>query len=70
MLMVAGLWPMLGKKGEALAVLFMIWVMISRIVLGMHYPTDVLVSPLLSFISVYLTRKAVYFVWEKRKKTA
>ncbi len=48
MLVAASFWPLLGHL-RFLAVLFVIWVGVSRISLGMHFPADVLGGYLLSF---------------------
>lgn len=69
MLLAAGLWPMLGKKGKALAVFYVVWVALSRLAVGVHFPADVVGTLLLSFLVVCLVRLMVnrlYLHWQKR----
>lgn len=63
MMMAAGLWPVLQKKGKILAIFYVIWVGISRLALGVHFPADIIIGYGLSFFIVYETRKIVYRVW-------
>ncbi|MBY0355599.1 MAG: phosphatase PAP2 family protein [Rickettsiales bacterium] len=59
MLMAAGLWPILGRYGRYAAVFYVLWVGVSRIALGMHFPADVVWSMLLSFVAVWMVRRIV-----------
>jgi membrane-associated phospholipid phosphatase len=54
MLMVAGLWPLLNRNGKIAAVAYLLWVAISRISLGLHFPADILGGWILSFAALYL----------------
>ncbi len=55
MLVAASFWPLLGRF-RLLAVLFVIWVGVSRISLGMHFPADVVAGYLLSLSVVLAVR--------------
>lgn len=58
-LMAVGLWPMLGRIGKTLAVFYVVWVGLSRVALGVHFPADVVGSIILSLINVWVIRKLV-----------
>lgn len=67
-LLAASVWPVLGLKGRIAAAIFVLWVGLSRMALGMHFPTDVLGGTLVSII-------ACGFLWNlygfaKRKVTS
>ncbi len=55
-LMAAGLWPLLGGYGRGIAVLLVLWVGISRISLGVHFPADVAGSIVLSALATLAVR--------------
>ena len=59
MLMVVGLWPVLGRVGKIIAVIYLFTIAFSRIALGVHFPADVVISMILSLVSVCIVRKAV-----------
>ncbi len=56
MLLVAGLWPLLPQAGRVVAVVFLLWVGVSRLALGVHFPTDVIMGYISCFIVVYSVR--------------
>jgi membrane-associated phospholipid phosphatase len=56
MLVVASLWPVLGRRLRVAGVLFVLWVGISRVSLGAHFPADVAAGYLSSLIVVLLVR--------------
>ncbi len=63
MLIVASLWPIFNRKWRIAGVLFVLWVGISRISLGAHFPADVVAGYLSSLVVVLLvyttTRKLI-----------
>jgi len=59
MLSVASLWPVLNRWWRAAGVFFVLWVGVSRISLGAHFPADVLAGFLLSLIIVLLVYTAL-----------
>jgi membrane-associated phospholipid phosphatase len=59
MLVTASLWPVLNRGQRAVGMLFVIWVGVSRISLGAHFPADVLAGWLSSLIIVLMVRYAV-----------
>ena len=56
MLVVASLWPLLQGWKRLLGVAFVVWVGISRVSLGAHFPADVLAGFLSSLLLVVLVR--------------
>ncbi|HEY6095983.1 MAG TPA: phosphatase PAP2 family protein [Gallionellaceae bacterium] len=59
MLLIASVWPLLGRRGRQLGVAFVLWVGLSRISLGAHFPADVLGGYLLSLGVVALLYRGV-----------
>ncbi len=59
MLSVASLWPVLNRWWRAAGVFFVLWVGVSRISLGAHFPADVLAGFLLSLVIVLLVYTAL-----------
>lgn len=59
MLLVASLWPLFGRRWRLAGIFFVLWVGVSRISLGMHFPADVLAGFLLSLAVVMLVFLAV-----------
>lgn len=62
MLVVASLWPILRGGKRLLGVLCVIWVGISRISLGAHFPADVAAGFLLSLFVVVCVRWTVLYI--------
>lgn len=56
MLVAASLWPVLKRWGRIIGVCLVLWVGVSRISLGAHFPADVLAGFLTSFLLVLLVR--------------
>lgn len=61
MLVTASLWPVLNRKWRVAGVLFVLWVGISRVSLGAHFPADVLAG----FSSSLVVVLPVYAVIQK-----
>jgi len=59
MLVIASLWPILNRKWRVAGVLFVLWVGISRMSLGAHFPADVIAGFLSSLAVVLLVYVAV-----------
>jgi len=59
MMVVASLWPVLARRWRVSGVCFVLWVGLSRISLGMHFPADVLAGFLLSLVVVLLVSVAI-----------
>jgi membrane-associated phospholipid phosphatase len=52
----ASLWPLFGRNGRLLLAAFVLWVGLSRVSLGMHFPADVLAGYLLGLLVVLSIR--------------
>jgi len=59
MLITASLWPVMDRNWRVAGVLFVLWVGISRISLGAHFPADVAAGFLSSLIVVLLVYVAI-----------
>jgi len=59
MLITASLWPVMSRNWRVAGVLFVLWVGISRISLGAHFPADVAAGFLSSLIVVLLVYLAI-----------
>lgn len=58
-LLAAALWPVLPRAGRALAAVFVLWVALSRVNLGAHFPADVVGGFLVSLAVVLIVRTVV-----------
>ena len=63
MMMAACLWPALNLHGKIIACFYVIWVVLSRISLGVHFPADVTISLVISFAAVYVVKTIVDKIW-------
>ncbi len=59
MLIVASIWPLLFDWKKWVGVTFVLWVGISRVSVGAHFPADVLAGFISSFLIVILVRAAL-----------
>ena len=59
MVVVASLWPILNRYGRIVGAVFVVWVGLSRMSLGAHFPADVAAGFLSSLIIVLLVYVAV-----------
>jgi len=62
MTVAASLWPLLRRHGHAALIAFVLWVDLSRISLGMHFPADVLAGNLLGLLVVIGVRALLHSV--------
>jgi len=56
MLMLASLWQILGKPGKIIGVFLLLLIGFSRVSLGVHFPSDIIISWILSFAAVCLVK--------------
>jgi membrane-associated phospholipid phosphatase len=61
MLVTASLWPILNRRWRIAGALFVLWVGISRVSLGAHFPADVMAG----FVSCLVVVLLVYFAVQK-----
>lgn len=67
MLIVASIWPLLVRWQKLLGVIFVLWVGLSRISLGAHFPADVLAGWISSFLIVLFVRYAVNTIMHRKR---
>jgi membrane-associated phospholipid phosphatase len=70
MMVVASLWPVLTRWLRVAGVCFVLWVGISRISLGAHFPADVLAGFILSLAVVLLVYVAIQQLLQLMRKEA
>ena len=68
-LMVASLWPMLNKTAKIIGIAFVLWVGVSRIALGVHFPADVVYSMALSFTAVCIVKLVINRIYPQLATT-
>ncbi len=66
MLLAASLWPVLGRRARFLMGVFVLWVGLSRISVGAHFPADVAAGYALSWALVWLVRREVSLLGRSR----
>jgi len=59
MLVAASIWPVLNRKWRVAGALFVLWVGVSRVSLGAHFPADVMAGFVSSLVVVLLVYVAV-----------
>jgi membrane-associated phospholipid phosphatase len=59
MLVIASLWPVLNRNWRIAGALFVLWVGVSRVSLGAHFPADVMAGFISSLVVVLLVYVAV-----------
>lgn len=64
MMLVASLWPVLNRWWRVAGACFVVWVGLSRISLGAHFPADVLAGFLTSLAVVWLVKFAIQKLWQ------
>ncbi len=62
MLVSASLWPALNRYGRYVAAGFVLWVGLSRISLGAHFPADVVTGAMTCMLVVWVIRKLVDWI--------
>lgn len=60
MMVVSSLWPVLCHRCRIAGIVFVLWVGLSRVSLGMHFPADVIAGYLLSLSIVLLLYAAIH----------
>ncbi|MEO6975305.1 MAG: phosphatase PAP2 family protein [Gallionella sp.] len=68
MLITASLWPVMNRNWRAAGVLFVLWVGISRISLGAHFPADVVAGFISSLLVVLLAYPALRWLLRRVAK--
>lgn len=68
MLITASLWPVMSRIWRVAGVLFVLWVGISRISLGAHFPADVAAGLISSLLVVLLVSAAIRWLVRRVEK--
>jgi membrane-associated phospholipid phosphatase len=66
MTVVASLWAILSRRWRVVGVFFVLWVGISRVSLGMHFPADVLAGFLVSLVIVLLLKVVIQLLFPNK----
>lgn len=66
MLVAASFWPVLNPPGRVAIGAFVVWVGISRISVGAHFPADILAGYISSLLITLLVRAGIYRVLQLR----
>jgi membrane-associated phospholipid phosphatase len=72
MLVTASLWPVLNRRWRVAGAVFVLWVGVSRMSLGAHFPADVVAGFLSSLVVVLLVYSAIQklILWMGNRKSA
>lgn len=69
MLVAASFWPVLNSAGRVAVGTFVVWVGISRIGVGAHFPADILAAYISSLSITLLVRAGIYRVLQLRPRS-
>jgi len=64
----ASLWPIAGSRLRLALTLFVIWVGLSRISLGIHFPADVVYGAIIGVSLVTILRQLLWLLVKNRQR--